>query len=148
MISFQKNIKTHGPEEVEWIKQSMADIGIDEFRFCSENDCYVCDRNGNFYSVCTRQMSKAGNLIEKYRVVPLKGSVDKYGYLTYRVTVGGIKKHLKAHRMMMNAWVTDRILLLIILMGINRTMPCQILNGALSLKIMRMRSELGYLIRI
>ena len=38
----------------------------------------------------------------------LNGSIDKYGYVTYRITIDGIKKHLKAHRMMLNAWIGER----------------------------------------
>lgn len=73
-----------------------------------ENDCYVCDIDGNVYSVCSRQLSKAGNLVEKYAVRKLKGSVDRYGYVTYRITVGGEKKHLKGHRLMLNAWLGEQ----------------------------------------
>lgn len=96
---------THSNENLALIHNLMKNIGVEDYRFCIENDCYVCDRHGNFYSVCKRQMSRAGRITEDYRVIPLKGSIDKYGYSTYRITVDGIKKHLKGHRMMMNAWI-------------------------------------------
>ena len=43
-----------------------------------------------------------------YSQMKLNGSIDKYGYVTYRITIDGIKKHLKAHRMMLNAWIGER----------------------------------------
>lgn len=95
---------THSSENLRLIDSMLKAEGVDDYRFCIENDCYVCDVHGNFYSVCKRQMSKIGNVIELYRLTKLKGSVDKYGYITYRVLIDGEKKHLKAHRMMMNAW--------------------------------------------
>src|SRR5699024_7090521 len=88
-----------------WVDEQMKTLGVDDYHFCPENDCYVCDRYGNFYSICHRQYSKAGNLVEKYRIMKLNGSIDKYVYVTYRITIDGIKKHLKAHRMMLNAWI-------------------------------------------
>lgn len=99
---------SHDSSHLIWINEQMKKQGIRNYRFCVENDCYVCDINGSFYSVCTRQLSKAGNLIEKYAVRKLNGSVDKYGYLTYRILVNGEKKHLKAHRLMLNAWVGEQ----------------------------------------
>lgn len=98
---------SHSNDALRTIDEMLKQAGIVEFRFCKENDCYVCDREGRFFSVCKRQYSKAGNLIENYRIVQLKGSVDKYGYVTYRIAVDGIKKHLKGHRMMLNAWVGE-----------------------------------------
>ena len=38
----------------------------------------------------------------------LNGSIDKHGYATYPMTIDGIKKHLKAHRMMLNAPIGER----------------------------------------
>lgn len=99
---------THVAKAVNHITDMLSAIGINEYRFCVENDCYVCDKFGHFFSVCKRQYSKMGNLIEKYEVTPLSGSVDRYGYRTYRITVDGVKKHLKGHRMMLNAWIGER----------------------------------------
>lgn len=98
---------THSEENLKWIDTELRKLGVADYRFYPENDCYVCDRNGNFFSVCHRQMSKAGNIIERYEIRKLRGSIDKYGYMTYRVVVKGEKKHLKAHRMMLVAWVGD-----------------------------------------
>jgi hypothetical protein len=98
---------SHSEKDQLWITQELRSIGVDDFRYCVENDCYVCDKHGNFYSVCKRQVSRSGNPISKYRILRLRGSTDKYGYVTYRVTVNGIKKHLKGHRMMLNAWVGE-----------------------------------------
>lgn len=99
---------THDDAHLLWIDEQLKRLGVYNYRFCVENDCYLCDINGSFYSVCTRQLSKAGNLIEKYSVKKLNGSIDRYGYLTYRVLVNGEKKHLKAHRMMLNAWIGEQ----------------------------------------
>lgn len=96
---------THSEKNLLWISRELKSIGIYDYRFCPENDCYICDIEGNFYSVCKRQYSKAGNFIQKYRIEKINGSVDKDGYRTYRITVDGVRKHLKGHRMMMNAWV-------------------------------------------
>lgn len=69
----------------------------------------MCATNlGVFFSVCKRQRSKSGNSIEKYKITQLNGSIDKYGYITYRITVDGEKKHLKAHRLMLNAWYGEK----------------------------------------
>lgn len=54
----------HSPEKLNWIDEHLKAIGVNSYRFCIENDCYVCDLNGRFYSVCKRQFSRAGNLIE------------------------------------------------------------------------------------
>lgn len=85
----------------------MLSLGVYDYRFCIENDCYVSDENGNFYSVCRRYYSRQGRFVEQYRVIPLKGSIEG-GYITHRITVGGKRKHITAHRMMMNAWVGNK----------------------------------------
>lgn len=95
---------THSENALIVIDDELHSLGIIEYRFCIENDCYVCDKSGNVYSVCHRQHSKSGRLIEHYRVCKLVGSRDRYGYLTYRITVDGIKRHIKAHRIILNAW--------------------------------------------
>ena len=97
----------HSRDALKQIDEMLAQEGITDCRFCVENDCYVCDINGNFYSVCKRQMSRYGNLVELYSLTKLKGSIDKYGYVTYQITVDGVKKHLKGHRLMLNAWVGE-----------------------------------------
>lgn len=96
---------THTEENLSWIDGALKAMKISDYRFCVENDCYVCDYSGNFYSVCKRQRSKSGKLIEFYRIEPIHGSIDKNGYRTYRITIDGERKHLKGHRMMLNAWV-------------------------------------------
>lgn len=95
---------THSDEALQYIDEELKELGIHVYRFCIENDCYVCNQSGNVYSVCARQLSKAGRLIEQYRIIKLKGSEDRYGYLTYRITVDGVKKHIKGHRLILNAW--------------------------------------------
>jgi len=95
----------HSNAQLRWIKRSLQNLGIMNYRFCLENDSYVCTENGDFYSVCHRQTSRAGNPVEFYRIRKLKGSIDKYGYRTYRITDDRVKKHLKGHRLMLNAWI-------------------------------------------
>jgi hypothetical protein len=99
------NNTSHSDEAIRFINAELSSVGVNEYRFCIENDCYVCDIHGNFYSVCKRQHSINGGIIDNYRILHLKGSVDKYGYTTYRITVDGIRKHLKGHRLMLNAWI-------------------------------------------
>lgn len=102
------NCTSHSDEAKAWIGEQMKKIGVDDYCFCSENDSYVCDRFGNFFSVCHRQYSKSGKYIEKYRIQKLRGSTDRYGYTTYRILVDGERKHLKAHRMVLNAWLGEQ----------------------------------------
>lgn len=97
---------THSSERLEWIKHELAGLGVIDYRFCVENDCYVCDKNGNFFSVCKR-MCRNGKLVDSYRVLPIKGTIED-GYITMRITINGIRKHMKAHRLMMNAWVGNK----------------------------------------
>ena len=99
---------THSPDALMWINNVMSEMGVKEYRFCKENDCYVCDKDGNFYSVCQRHHSRVGNLVEKYELRKLNGSIDKDGYVTYRITANGKKNHLKAHRLMLNAWLGEK----------------------------------------
>lgn len=99
---------SHSENALAFIETELKKRGVNDYRFCVENDCYVCDQFGNFYAVCRRQYSKSGNLIEKYDVHRITGSIDKYGYITYRMSIDGIKKHVKAHRVMLNAWIGER----------------------------------------
>ncbi len=95
---------THNKKELEWIDRELKSLGVNDYRFCIEHDCYVCDRLGNFYSVCgTYTHHISGKLVKKYRITKLKGSISD-GYRTYRITLEDGRKHLKAHRMMLNAW--------------------------------------------
>jgi len=99
---------SHSFEQRVQIDLILRAHSIKNYRFCIENDCYICDELGNFYSICHKQRSKSGNEITRYRMRKLKGSTDKYGYITYRIALDGIKKHLKGHRMMLNAWVGEQ----------------------------------------
>lgn len=98
---------THNEKELKWIDDELKRKGIYEYKFCVEHDCYVCDRKGNIYSVCRTYTSRKGNLIKQYRVEKLNGSLSD-GYKTIRVTLNDGRKHLKAHRMIMNAWCGQR----------------------------------------
>lgn len=99
-----ENKLSHSIEKLKWIRRKLKELGIYEYRFCIENDCYVCDKKGNFYSVCYRRTTVSGNIFENYEIRLLNGSIDRDGYRTYRITQHGKRKHLKAHRMMLNAW--------------------------------------------
>ena len=90
------------------IKQMIKQAGITDYRVCLENENYICDQYGSFYSLRGYFNRWDSKLIPINRVKKLKGSVDKDGYRTYRITVNGKKKHLKAHRMMLNAWMGPR----------------------------------------
>lgn len=101
---YGRNARTHSAEQIEQIAESIKSFGYDDFRFLMTNDCYACTRDGTFFRVCRQQLSKAGNVIRKYKTVKLNGSIDKYGYMTYRIMTKHGKKHLKAHREIMLAW--------------------------------------------
>ena len=107
-IGFYGNpTKNHSLEELNKIISGMHQLGYDEFRFLKLNDCYACTRDGKFFRVCRKQLSKTGNLIKKYEIIELNGSIDIFGYKTYRILVEGQKKHLKGHREMLKAWLPD-----------------------------------------
>lgn len=104
LIPYARNARTHSDEQVAQIAADLASIGVNEFRFCLENDCYAVDRNGDMFRVCREQYSKSGRLIRRYETLKLKGSLDVDGYRVYRMRVDGTKKHVKGHRMVMSAW--------------------------------------------
>ena len=103
LIPYVNNARTHSGEQVAQIAASMKV----EFRFCIENDCYVATRAGDIYSICRRQRSRSGDIITKYETIKLRGSIDKYGYRTYRMVVEGVKKHVKGHRLVCGAFHGD-----------------------------------------
>ena len=104
LIPYARNARTHSDEQVAQIAADLSSIGVNEFRFCLENDCYAVDRNGDMFRVCREQYSKSGRLIRRYETLKLKGSLDVDGYRVYRMSVDGTKKHVKGHRMVMSAW--------------------------------------------
>ena len=104
LIPYARNAKQHSDAHVAQIAASIAEYGYADFRFCVENDCYVVDIDGHVYSVCKRQRSKTGRLICKYETTRLTGSIDVYGYQIYRMTINGVKKHVKGHRIALNAF--------------------------------------------
>lgn len=44
-------------------------------------------------------------MVSRYETVMLSGSLDRYGYRVYRMMVDGVKKHVKGHRLVLNAFV-------------------------------------------
>lgn len=104
LIPYARNARTHSDEQVTRIANDMKAHGYRDFRFLLSNDNYVCTKDGAFFRVCRVQRSKSGRLIKKYETKKLKGSVDKDGYVTYRILTQEGKKHLKAHREMLLAW--------------------------------------------
>ena len=104
LIPYARNARTHSDEQVTRIANDMKAHGYRDFRFLLSNDNYVCTKDGAFFRVCRVQSSKSGRLIRKYETTKLKGSIDKYGYITYRILTEKGKKHLKAHREMLLAW--------------------------------------------
>lgn len=108
LIPFARNPLTHSEEQVASIASSIKEFGYEEFAFCTENDCYAVDVDGHVYRVCRQQRSKSGRLIRKYETIRLGGSVDVDGYVVYRMRVGEVKKHVKGHRVVLNAFVGER----------------------------------------
>lgn len=103
-----RNTRTHSPLQVASIASSIKEFGYDKFSFCTENDCYAVDVDGHVYRVCRQQRSKSGRLIRKYETIRLGGSIDVDGYVVYRMRVGEVKKHVKGHRVVLNAFVGER----------------------------------------
>lgn len=63
----------HSEAALRFIDDELRSIGITEYRFCKENDCYICPKEETLYSVCHRQFSKARRLVEKYRLHKMMG---------------------------------------------------------------------------
>lgn len=103
-----RNTLTHSPLQLASIASSIKEFGYDKFAFCTENDCYAVDVDGHVYRVCRQQRSKSGRLIRKYETIRLGGSIDVDGYVVYRMRVGEVKKHVKGHRVVLNAFVGER----------------------------------------
>jgi len=105
LVPYARNSRTHSPEQIKQIENDLRRYGVTNFRFCIENDCYIVTENGEVFRVCLRRQTRSGNLYELYEIKFLYGSIDKYGYRTYRMTVNGIKKHVKGHRVVLNAFI-------------------------------------------
>ena len=103
-----ENQTQHSDARVAQICRSLNAFGYEDFRFCIENDCYAVDDDGHVYRVCRQQRSKSGRLISKYETVRLSGSFDVDGYAIYRMMVDGKKKHVKGHRIVLNAFLGVR----------------------------------------
>lgn len=109
LIPYARNNKIHNERQVKLVAASIQEFGFknpvivdkENWVFCKENNDYIVMENGLVFSVCHRQKSKAGNEVVKYRLNLLKGSIDKYGYRTVRMSVEGEKKHMKIHRLVM-----------------------------------------------
>ena len=104
LIPYANNARTHDEKQIKQIASSIKEFGFNDWRFCVENDCYAVTCSGEVLRVCRRQFSKSGKIINKYEVKLLLGSIDKYGYKTYRIRENGKKKHLKGHRLILNAY--------------------------------------------
>ncbi len=96
----------HDEAHLDWIKRKMRSVGVDDYRFCKESNFYVCDRNGNFYSVGRITANNKGEQSIHYRFIQIFGTVED-GYFKIRVNDNGKRRHVNAHRMMMNAWVGE-----------------------------------------
>lgn len=93
----------HSLETKKWLDKEMLSRGIKEYKFCNENENYICDSKGNFYSICAEIM-RNGKKYRQYRILQIHGSIED-GYIVFRITVNGVRKHLRAHRLMANAWL-------------------------------------------
>jgi len=97
---------SHSSERLQWIQKEMSARGISDYRFCTQNDNYVCDMHGNIFSVC-KVYERDGKEVRQYRIIPIHGSIEG-GYIIYRIRVDGVRKHLKGHRIMLDAWVGNQ----------------------------------------
>jgi hypothetical protein len=101
LIPYIRNARTHSEIQVAQIARTLSHV---VWKFCTENDCYAVAESGDVYRVCRRQKSKSGRVVSKYETVILKGSIDKDGYRVFRMMVDGVKKHVKGHRLVLNAF--------------------------------------------
>ena len=99
-------VLSHSDEKLQLIQKEMSARGINDYRFCIQNDNYVCDVLGNIFSVC-KVYEKNQKAVKQYRIIPLHGSIED-GYIVYRIRVNGIRKHLRGHRIMLDAWVGNQ----------------------------------------
>lgn len=89
------------------MKQEIVYKSVKELVPYARNSNYASDKDGNIYRTCREQKSKSGNIIKKYETVLLRGSVDKYGYITIRMMIDGKKKHVKAHRIIAETFIDN-----------------------------------------
>ena len=101
LIPYARNSRTHSDEQVAQIARTLSHV---VWKFCTENDCYAVTDAGIVYRVCRRQRSKSGRVVSKYETMMLNGSLDRDGYRVYRMMVDGVKKHVKGHRLVLNAF--------------------------------------------
>lgn len=107
LIPYVNNTRTHSEEQVIQIASSIKEFGFTNWRFCTYNDNYAVTDCGVILRVCRVQFSRAGNLIKKYETKILNGSLDKYGYKTVRMIVNGSKRHIKVHRIVATAFLSN-----------------------------------------
>lgn len=107
LIPYANNSRLHDENQVKQIASSIKEFGFTNWRFCKENDCYAVTDCGRILRVCRRQKSKSGRVISRYETIILGGSEDKDGYRTYKIRVDGERKHLKGHRMVLNAFLGE-----------------------------------------
>ncbi|MDE6833300.1 MAG: HNH endonuclease [Ruminococcus sp.] len=86
-------------EQLEWIDEEMKKIGVDDYRFCLENNRYVCDKQGNIYSVC-----RHNNNSILWKVTKMKLFHEQTGYLYVSFCTDRKIKHFKVHRIIANAF--------------------------------------------
>jgi len=105
---YENNARTHTDTQIKQIAASITEFGFNgRWNFCDLNDCYVATDSGEILRVCRRQRTKSGGVSEIYITALLRGSLDKYGYRTYRIAIDGAKKHLKGHRIVAAAFLGD-----------------------------------------
>jgi len=108
LIPYENNAKLHPKEQIDQIINSIKQFGFNErWVFYPKNFNYIVSEKGKVACICRKQKSKSGNNIVKYRFNLLKGSIDKYGYRTIRMRIDGIKRHIKAHRIIANCFLEN-----------------------------------------
>ena len=51
---------SHSEGALIWVDEQMKTLGVDDYHFCPENDCYVCDRYIRFKGTLI-ELGKVGN---------------------------------------------------------------------------------------
>jgi hypothetical protein len=85
--------------EIDLISHLLSSANVSNWRFFPLNNCYVVTTQGDIFSVCKIQHTKAGTISKQFDINQIKGSTDRYGYMTVKVSINGRKKHFKVHRM-------------------------------------------------
>lgn len=56
-------------KQLKWIDDEMAKLNVHEYRFCIESNQYVCDKDGNIFSLYARNQYGISLRVKKNKPV-------------------------------------------------------------------------------